>query len=521
MKLRGLALLLLIAPVALATADFSVVAFSSDKTVAQFGEPITLTARIANAGPDTANVAVHFNFGFGYILNVHAIPSSGICPGSFTANSAVVCSTSLAPGAQQVFVTTVLVYSRAGTEYEAVVVSSDDPVATNNRQTINVTRIASETQADLVVAATPAHTAAPRGEPARVRASVTNNGPSSVSKVYLLAFSDRMRDAVQVNAVYGSRWICGTHGPRSTCHLPSLAAGETSSVDIEFRSDRQAVSEFEFRAFAEKNDDPNLTNSRAVSRIGFGNATDYKMYLLPLDSEIVEGANGSRWYTDTTMLLRSETNVDVRPEICELVVLDCTVSEPVPLNEPFAFYALSPRTLGQYVYVPVADADKVNANTRTYDSSRSTSTGGAEIPFVAEDDFASGTTSLLGIPLEPDNRYTLRIYDAEGRGGRVLVHVYAQVPFDPPRSGNQEKKPRKTFAVNLLPGGLPHETTTTALLPVHPATAQINPIAGIDLAGVHRLRIDIEPLDQGLRLWSFVSITNNRTHHVTTVSQRK
>jgi hypothetical protein len=34
------------------------------------------------------------------------------------------------------------------------------------------------------------------------------------------------------------------------------------------------------------------------------------------------------------------------------------------------------------------------------------------------------------------------------------------------------------------------------------------------------LRVDIEPLDPTLRLWSFVSVTNNDTHHVTTFSSR-
>jgi hypothetical protein len=33
------------------------------------------------------------------------------------------------------------------------------------------------------------------------------------------------------------------------------------------------------------------------------------------------------------------------------------------------------------------------------------------------------------------------------------------------------------------------------------------------------VRVDIVPFDAGLKLWSFVSVTNNETHHVTTFSQ--
>lgn len=515
--------LLLIAPLALATADLSVVSFSSDKTVAQHGEPITLMARVANLGPDPAtNFAVHFNIGVGYPMAVSA-PAGWTCSPLFLWSGNVACTTSsFAAGAQADFQTTVLVYSRPGTAYEAVAFSFADPVETNNRRKITVTRTPSDAQADIAITTVPTQIAIPAGQTGTVRGSVTNNGSAAVSNVHLIVFSEHMREGVQVTGS-GSGWTCTSYGPRLACRRPSLAAGETAFVDVTFRTDAQTVTDFDLRAIAQKNDDPIAENNRASLKIGFGNATDYKMFLLPLDTEIVVGANGSRWITETTMLLRSSTNVDVRPELCELPILDCGFPAPPPphpLNEAFAFYVVSPATLGQYVYVPAAEAHKVHVNTRTYDASRSTSTGGAEIPFVSEDDFSSGTTSLLGIPLEPDHRYTLRVYDADGRGGRVLIHVYAHVPFDPPFSGNQEKTPRKTFVATLVPGAPPYATTTTALLPIHPATLQIDPIDGIDLEGVERLRIDIEPLDQGLRLWSFVSITNNETHHVTTVSQK-
>jgi len=38
-----------------------------------------------------------------------------------------------------------------------------------------------------------------------------------------------------------------------------------------------------------------------------------------------------------------------------------------------------------------------------------------------------------------------------------------------------------------------------------------------EIQGQDRVRIEVAPLTSGLRLWGFVSVTNNQTQHVTTV----
>src|SRR5260370_32300719 len=39
-----------------------------------------------------------------------------------------------------------------------------------------------------------------------------------------------------------------------------------------------------------------------------------------------------------------------------------------------------------------------------------------------------------------------------------------------------------------------------------------------ELQGVDRVRIEITPATDGLRLWAFVSVTNNETQHVTVIA---
>jgi hypothetical protein len=88
----------------------------------------------------------------------------------------------------------------------------------------------------------------------------------------------------------------------------------------------------------------------------------------------------------------------------------------------------------------------------------------------------------------------------------VAIRVYA----------NDETEPRahvvRTLSVQT------GETVTDASLPLVPAYLQLDPGTLGSLEGASTIRVEVEPLDAGLRLWSFVSVTNNQTHHVTTFS---
>jgi len=144
-----------------------------------------------------------------------------------------------------------------------------------------------------------------------------------------------------------------------------------------------------------------------------------------------------------------------------------------------------------------------------WDVSRETETAGSEVPIVREHRFSAAAQSILGIPVAPQYRHTLRVYDFDGRTGtRVAIRVYV----------NDESAPRASVERTLTAAST--ATTPTAQLPVHPAYLQLDPASLASLAGATTMRIEIQPLEEGVRLWSFVSATNNNTHHVTTFTAR-
>ena len=112
---------------------------------------------------------------------------------------------------------------------------------------------------------------------------------------------------------------------------------------------------------------------------------------------------------------------------------------------------------------------------------------------------------IPNVPIEPDSRVTLRVYDPDRRvnpqatirylDGDANVLAVFQRRFDWPAQ----------FQV------------TPALLPLYPAFMQIDVTSDVQqlLRQGDRITIQIEPVDTGQRLWAFVSVTSNMTQQVT------
>jgi hypothetical protein len=236
----------------------------------------------------------------------------------------------------------------------------------------------------------------------------------------------------------------------------------------------------------------------------------WSQLLIPLIGADAPGQNNSLWRTEVTALMASDTQIDVRPYFCELAP-SCSMFQ-TSLRRPFNAYqqiaGIIPGALGQFIYVTPANESRLYLNSRVYDVSRSEQTAGAEIPIARARDFRSTIVSLVGIPVAPHYRHTLRVYDLDGRAGaQVRIHIYA----------DDETTPRASALHALtLPAGA-HSTIQAR--PTHPAVVQLDLAHLASLADAETVRVDIEPVDAALRLWSFVSVTNNETHHVTTFSQ--
>jgi len=147
---------------------------------------------------------------------------------------------------------------------------------------------------------------------------------------------------------------------------------------------------------------------------------------------------------------------------------------------------------------------------RSADVSRSASNAGTEVPVVRETEFRTATLHLLNVPADPRFRLTLRIYEMDQAQSDFAVRVYDQAATT--LLGGTTVH----LSMPLAPD-LPHLTP----VPVAPGYAQIGDLSTLLPAGAAlpaTLRFEIEPKTKDSAFWSFISITNNDTQHVTLVT---
>jgi IPT/TIG domain len=219
----------------------------------------------------------------------------------------------------------------------------------------------------------------------------------------------------------------------------------------------------------------------------------FERILLPLFTEPVTGAFGSRFITQLRV-----ANGPVK----EAYIFGLTASPSAdPFENPIMVHVnavIDPTTLqytgtpGKFVYVPVTSATP-EFNLRVFDESRSAFNFGTELPVVFERRFSTAPFKLLGVPLDPRFRKTLRLYatgetTAAVRIGDVVhnVHIAAgRNLFDPAYAQFIE-----------FPVG-----EGTVDITVAPSTITV-PFPGASA-----------PL-----VWGFISVTNNDTQLITTIT---
>ena len=247
-------------------------------------------------------------------------------------------------------------------------------------------------------------------------------------------------------------------------------------------------------------------------------APAYDRVLVPIYlTEPVAGANGSRWVTDFAVYNRG-------PESAQL--LSCSPACPGDLREDEEVAPGETQTFlperrqssavpGRVVYfaplsddgvhgAAAGDAENLTFALRVFDTSRSEMSAGTEIPVVRESSFRTSTTDLANIPVDPNFRVTLRLYEMNLDRADFLIMVYDHVRA-------------KIHDYHLV------RVTTSAPqgeLRFEPGYLILDKLRPFDTASgsSSRVRIVIEPLSRGSAFWAFVSVTNNATQQVTLVT---
>lgn len=224
--------------------------------------------------------------------------------------------------------------------------------------------------------------------------------------------------------------------------------------------------------------------------------------LIPVLTPPVRGAFGSEFHTE--LRARSKRSSGVRlfgltpprpstsPDPCmnvPVTIADRDALDPIDLNgQP-----------GRFVFVAKSEIDSLAANLRVRDVTRAALNLGTEVPIVREREFMTGFDSrlmLLNVPTDPRFRNTLRIYST----AQQVVEVLIEGPST-----------RQYQAVTLRPGRDIFD----------PAYGEFSDFPIVDGPLRLTLSVSVPPVTTPLPpspVWAFISVTNNETQMITTIT---
>lgn len=499
---------------AFASADLEVVSLTADKTSLTTGEDFTFVTRIRNNGPDAAtNVNLFFVNSHGEAMYpLAATPAAGWqCSTAF-----LNCWADSMPAGADVNLT---YHATAPADVDATpfvlrAQLNTDTIPGNNHLELPLTLTAAATRSDLSVTVSGRPNPIPRNTLMTLTYDVRNNGPQALNDVRVLV---HMPVANLPKTFNGDGWTCTTNDQfNTTCQRSQLAASASSSLSVRFTtldtSTRLDTRAHVFSGQAHHDDD--VSNDAAHRTLNFGDAGDWSRILVPFPASETSGANGSLWKAEISGVIESATLPVLDANGCGPIEDPCA---PPPLNRLFDAadeYLVYPTDGPQFFYVGESDASKVTLATRVYDASKSSTTAGAFIPMARDEDFETAGFSLIAIPVAPQYRSMLRVYDATGTDNRdVELTLY----------GDDENTPflRSQVRLRLVDGP---GFATTAELSLYPASAQVDLTPLIPSrytrvrAAIRPTPIDGAPGAPAMQLWGFVSITNNETSHVTVIA---
>lgn len=236
-------------------------------------------------------------------------------------------------------------------------------------------------------------------------------------------------------------------------------------------------------------------------------AQEYERILLPVIASDTPGAYGSIWSSSLTVHNGADTAAQFEyPFGCTIGTCIFPVDiAPHETSDVFLLARQPAATPGLLVEVSLPESPSFAFNLRTQDLSRQSLTWGTEIPAVRESEALTGVTHLLNIPTDGRFRILLRVYEFDSRP-QSIVHVRVL-----PMTSNV------AIADRDLALALPDvEIFNRRVYPGYASLQGIVEIPGV--AGQQAIRLEISPVTEGLRYWAFVSVTNNETQHVTTIT---
>lgn len=295
---------------------------------------------------------------------------------------------------------------------------------------------------------------------------------------------------------------------------------DVASTQVRAIAPPHAAGTVDVRVTDPRSGDGILPNAFRYAEDAVTTPADYVQYLVPLATSRVQGAYGSSWTSELTVL--NTTSVPVTPvwNYCQPNVSPC----PPPFLQP---QSASKRYIGgagdgregAFIYVPKFYASSIALAERVRDESKNAGSYGTEIPVVrVAGDFTSfehPVANLIDIPTDARYRAMLRIYSAADYPITASVQVRSQ-----DTGAVLSTEDVALAGVTYLNGIVP------PLFPMNPAYAQRDLLTAAVRGSAERIRITVEARAWNLLIsptpvlpvYAFVSITNNDTQQVTVVT---
>ena len=232
-------------------------------------------------------------------------------------------------------------------------------------------------------------------------------------------------------------------------------------------------------------------------------AADYEQLLLPIAPSVVHCAHDSRF---ETRLLAFNTNEHGRTSVC--TDRECGELAPMGAKE-FLGDDAGGTPLPAYIYLPKNAADDLELSIVVESShiDRIEERSFTELPVIRTSEFRSGKMQFIGVRMDPEFRQSIRMYGLDGSSfAVVMMRVYSL------ESGELLHE-----CEHLL---MPIGETDAQGLHTRPSFSMECDMSEHVAANGQKVRIELEPVTEGLKYWALISVTNNRTQGFYTVLPR-
>lgn len=239
--------------------------------------------------------------------------------------------------------------------------------------------------------------------------------------------------------------------------------------------------------------------------------------LLPVMMQSGEfGAFGALWKTELWVRNGASTPVHIFPYDGGCRLSNCGFLSPTLPGSTFqpqvGKWVGSGNIPGTYLHVEKGFVDQVSVQLRVRDLRDEENGFGTELPVVSEDEFRPDGIVLLDLPMRPGYRTMLRTYSLDPvEVPAVIVRVYGLSEgwqFPPPTSPLPQLLSEQRYAL---------EVPASEIRKFVPDYLQLD-LSQNAFAPWRQVMLEIIPAIEGMRIWSFASVTNNLTQQITTIT---